>query len=119
MFLLALLGVPFAYLVVVVTLAIRNDPRGLGLSLLFFAASIASGVWSILQSRSSTAGLGFLAIPLIGGLSGFLGLAFGRWRGSPEPVRKGMAWVALAGALLIVSFNIAQGAQTRTKNRVR
>jgi hypothetical protein len=30
-----------------------------------------------------------------------------------------MAWVALAGALMLVSFNIAQGAQTRTKNRVR
>ena len=34
MFLLALLGLPFAYLVVVVTLAIRNDPRGLGQTIL-------------------------------------------------------------------------------------
>lgn len=119
MFFLILFGLPSAYLVVLVTLAIKNDPRGLGLSLFFFAASIASGVWAIHQSRSSTAGLGFLGIPLIGGLGGFLGLAFGRWRRSPKPVRKGLAWVALAGALLLLSFNITEGAQTRTMNRAR
>jgi hypothetical protein len=116
---LALLGIPCAYLAVVVALVFKSDPRGLGLSLLFFAASVATGVWAILQSRSSTAAIGFLGIPLLGGLAGFLALAFGRWRTSAEPIRKGFAWVALAGALLLVSFNIAQGAQTRVRNRVR
>lgn len=119
LFLLALLGIPCAYLVVVIVLAIKRDPRGIGLSLLFFAASVATGVWAIMQSRSSTAGIGFLGIPLIGALAGFLGLAFGRYRTSTEPVRRIGAWLGLAGALLLVSFNIAQGAQTRTKNRGR
>ncbi len=119
LFLLALLGIPCAYLVVVVVLVFRGDARGIGLSLFFFAASVASGVWAILQSRSSTAGIGFLGIPLLGGLAGFLGLAFGRWRVAPEPAKKALAWVGLAGALLLVSFNIAQGAQTRARNRVR
>ncbi len=118
-FLLTLLVVPFAYLVVVVTLVIRKDPRGLGLSLLFFALSVATGAWAILQSLSSTAGIGFLGIPLIGGLAGFLGLAFGRYRASPDLGRKIVAWLGLVAALLLFSFNIAQGVQTRTKNRVR
>jgi len=115
---LALLGIPCAYLVVVAVLVFRGNARGLGLSLFFFAASIATGVWGILQSRSSTAGIAFLFIPLIGALGGFLGLAFGRWRASHEPSKKALAWVALACALLLVSFNIAQGAQTRSKNRM-
>src|SRR5205814_6064864 len=41
----------------------------------------------------------------------------GRWRSSSEPARKIGAWVGLAGALLLVVFNISQGAQTRSKNR--
>src|SRR5438105_2462240 len=119
LFLLALLGIPGAYLVIIVILVAKADPRGLGLSLFFFAASVATGVWAIMQSRSSTAGIGLLGIPLLGGLAGFLGLAFGRWRASSEPVQRGIAWVALSGALLLLGFNIAQGAQTRTRNRVR
>jgi hypothetical protein len=103
----------------VAVLVFRGDARGLGLSLFFFAASVATGAWAILQSRASTAGIGFLGIPLIAGLGGFLGLAFGRWRADQEPTKKAVAWVALVGALLLVSFNIAQGAQTRSKNRLR
>ena len=116
---LALLGIPCAYLVVVVVLVFRGHARGIGLSLFFFAAAVATGVWAILQSRSSTAGIGFLFLPLLGVLAGFLGLAFGRWRLAPEPAKRAVAWVALAGALLLVSFNLVDGAQTRVKNRVR
>jgi len=117
MFSLALIGIPIAYLVVLVGLLVRREPGGLGLSLLFFAAAVMTGVWAIDQSRSSTAGIAFLGIPLMGALGGFLGLAFGRWRSSSEPARKIGAWVGLAGALLLVSFNISQGAQTKSKNR--
>jgi hypothetical protein len=118
LFLLALLGIPCAYLVVIAVLVFRGDARGIGLSLLFFAASVATGVWAILQSKSSTAGIGFLGIPLLGGLAGFLGLAFGRYRTSPEPARRIGAWIGLTAALILVGFNIAQGAQTRAKYRV-
>lgn len=114
-----MVGLPIAYLVVLISLLVRKDPRGLGLSLLFFAASVLTGVWAITQSRSSTAGIGFLGIPMLGALAGFLGLAFGRYRTSAEPARRIGAWVGLAGALVLLSFNIAQGAQTRSKNRVR
>ena len=97
---------------------LRREPRGVGLSLLFFTAAIATGVWAILQSRASTAGIGFLGIPLLGALGGFLGLAFGRYRSSPQPIRRVGAWLGLAGALILVSFNVAQGAKTRNRNRV-
>jgi hypothetical protein len=118
-FLLGLFGVPIAYLVVLILLLIRKQPSGLGLSLFFFAVAVMTGVWAIAQSRSSTAGIGLIGIPLLGALAGFLGLAFGRYRVSAEPGRRIGAWLALTGALVLVSFNIAQGAQTRSKNRVR
>lgn len=119
-FLLALIGVPVVYLVVLARLAlIKRDPRGIGLSLLFFAVAASSGIWAITQSRSSTAGIGFLGIPFMAALGGFLGLAFGRYRSSPEPAQRVGAWVALVAGLVLISFNIGGGAQTRKKNAVR
>src|SRR3954470_6141328 len=119
MFLLLLLGIPLAYLALLIALLVRKDPRGFGLSLVFFAAAVVTGCWAIMQSRSSTAGIGFLGIPMLGGASGFLGLAFGRWRASPERTRRVGAWLALAAALLMVGYNISQGVQTRGTNAVR
>jgi hypothetical protein len=58
-------------------------------------------------------------IPLIGALAGFLGLAFGRYRSSNDRSRRIGAWLALAGAVLLVGFNITQGEKTNTKNRSR
>ena len=119
MFILALVGIPVAYLLVVVVLLFKREPRGLGLSLPFFAAAVATGVWAITQSRSSTAGIGYIGIPFMGALAGFLGLAFGRYRTAAERPRRILAWAGLAGALVLVTINIAQGAQTRKKNRGR
>jgi hypothetical protein len=113
------LGVPIAYLVVAITLLITRKPKGVALSVLFCAAAVLTGIWAITQSRSSTARIAFLGIPLVGALGGFLGLAFGRYRSSAEPARRFGAWAALAGALFLVAFNIAQGSQTKSRNRVR
>ncbi|MEA2763789.1 MAG: hypothetical protein QOK07_193 [Gemmatimonadaceae bacterium] len=118
-FLLGLVGVPIAYLVVLITLLVRRQPRGVALSVLLGAASVATGIWAITQSRSSTAGIGFLGIPLLGALGGFLGLAFGRYRPSDQPSRRLGAWAALAGALLLVAFNISQGLHAKAGNRVK
>jgi hypothetical protein len=119
MFSLLILGVPIAYLVVVLVLLIRKEPRGLELSLLFAVVSVMTGIWAINQSRSSTAGIAILGLPLMGALGGFLGLIFGRFRLSAEPSHRFGAWVGLAGALSLVAFNIASGAQERSKNRSR
>lgn len=117
--LLGLVGIPVAYLVILGTLLVKRDPRGVGASLLFFALAAGSGLWAIFQSRSSTAGIGIIGIPFIGALCGFLGLAFGRWRSSTGPNRRVAAFLALAGAVLLVAFNIREGTHTVAKNKVR
>jgi hypothetical protein len=118
-FIVLLLGIPIAYLVVLIGLLIRRQPRGIAVSLLFAALAVATGIWAIRQSRSSTAGIGFLWIPSMGAFAGFLGLLFGRFRASTNPGNRIGSWVGLAGVLFLVSFNIAQGFQTRAKNQGR
>jgi len=115
----ALLGVPIAYLVVLVTLLARRSPRGIGVSILFCVLAAGTAYWSITQSRSSTAGIGFISLPFIGALGGFLGLAFGRWRASTEPGGSVGAFIGLAGAVLLVAFNIREGTRIMGKNQVR
>jgi hypothetical protein len=118
-FFLALLGLPIAYLAVLVILLLRKEPRGVWLSVSFAVAAAMTDLWAIEQSRSSTAGIAILGLPLLGALGGFLGLAFGRYRTSTDASRRIGAWLGLAGALLLVAFNIAQGKQEKSKNRGR
>jgi hypothetical protein len=118
-FVLLLVGIPVAYLVVLATALIRKEWRGTGLSVLFVAIAVITGLWSIKQSRSSTAALGLFVIPLIGALGGFLGLAFGRYRNSNDRSQRIGSWLALAGAVLLIGFNITQGQQTNAKNQSR
>jgi hypothetical protein len=112
-------GVPVAYLVVLITLLARRQVKVVGLSVLFFAATVAAAIWAIDQSRSSTAGIAFLALPMLGAFGGFLGLAFGSYRSSAEPAHRAGAWAALAAALLLVVYVVNDGFKTKTKNRVR
>ena len=118
-FLSWIFAIPLAYLATLIWLLIKRDSRGLGLSLLFFAATLFAGAWAITQSRASTAGIGFLLLPLTGAVAGFFGLAFGRWRNADESVRKVIAWLGLAGAVALVVLNIVQGVQTIAKNKTR
>lgn len=118
-FFLLIFGAPIAYAVVLLTLAVRREWRGLGLSLLFAAVAVISAVWAMDQSRSSTRGLAFLGFPLMATLGGFLGLAFGRYRTSTDISRRIASWLGLAAALALIWFNISGGFKERTKNRGR
>jgi hypothetical protein len=118
-FFLAIFGAPVAYLVVLLRLLVRKDPRGLALSFLFAAAVVMSAVWAMDQSRSSTRGLAFLGFPLMATLGGFLGLAFGRYRTSTDLSRRIGAWLGLAGALALIGFNISGGIKETSKNSGR
>lgn len=72
--------------------------------------------WSILQSRSSTAAIGFLLLPfygLIAALGGLL-LAVGRKKHSRMQASIGGLLV-----LAVLSFHIASGLSTRSKNQQR
>jgi hypothetical protein len=55
----------------------------------------------------------------MGALGGFLGLAFGRWRSSPEHTHSLAAFFGLAGAVLLVAFNVREGTRTVAKNELR
>jgi hypothetical protein len=118
-FFLVIFGAPIAYAVVLLTLAVRREWRGLALSLLFAAAVVMSAVWAMDQSRSSTRGLAFLGFPLMAALGGLLGLAFGRYRTSSDVSRRIGAWLGLAGTLALIGFNISGGLKEKTKNRGR
>jgi hypothetical protein len=119
MFMLALIGVPIVYVVVVVMLAIRKDALAIGVSVLFAAAVAASTVWSIRQSLSSTAALGYLVLPSVSALAGLFGAAFARWRTSPDVARRIGAWLGLAGGLILVTLNMTAGAKTRARESAR
>lgn len=118
-FLLGLVILPLVYLIILAGLLFNRDRRGVALSLLFAVIAVVTAIWAISQSRSSTAGIGIIGIPMLGALAGFLGLAFARWRTSAEPLHRVGAWVALAAFLLLVSFNIARGGQEKARNRSR
>jgi len=118
-FFLALIGIPIAYVVVLIGMLFRRDARGIGVSLLFGAVAAATGMWAIFQSRSSTAGIAIIGIPMTAAFAGFLGLAFGRLRTSTNPTHRIGAWAGLAAVLLLVSYNISQGLQTKSKNQGR
>lgn len=119
MFILGLIGIPVAWLALLISLEIRKSPRGVALSVLFFALAAGSAYWAITQSRSSTAGIGMIGLPFIGAIGGFLGLAFGRWRSSTSAGRSVGALLGLGGAVLLVAFNIREGTKTVEKNKVR
>jgi hypothetical protein len=119
MFLLALIGVPIVYLAVVVMLAIRKDALAIAVSLLFACAVAATMIWSIRQSLSSTAALGYLGLPSLSALAGLLGAAFARWRTSAARARRIGAWLGLAGGLILVTLNLTGGTRTRAKENSR
>ena len=116
---LGLIGAPIAYLIVLVNLLVQKDRKGIGVSLLFAALAVGTAYWSIIQSRSSTAGIGILGLPLMLALGGLLGLAFGRWRASTHGFRSVGALLSLGGAVLLIAFNIREGWKTIGKNEIQ
>lgn len=118
-FFLGLIAVPIAYLVIIVTLLAKRTARGVGVSLLFCALAAGSAYWAIMQSRASTAGIGIIGLPFIGSLGGLAGLAFGRWRSSPEHTHSVAAFLGLGGAVVLIAFNVREGIRTQTKNTSR
>ncbi len=118
-FRLALAAVPIAYVIVLINLLVRREPKGIVASALFAVAAVATGLWAITQSRSSTAPIGALTLPLLGAIAGFLGLIFGRYRSSPRASQRIGAWAALVVVVLLISRGVMQGEQTKSKNRGR
>src|SRR5256714_1362292 len=100
-------------------LTFKRDVRGVPLSLLLFALTILVGWWDITRSRSSTAGIGFLFLPLIAAVAGFGGLAFRRWRRSTSGPQLIGAWVGLVCGIGVIVITLVEGRKTVAHNRVR
>jgi hypothetical protein len=114
-----LLAIPLAYLATLVMLTFKRDVRGVALSLVLFALTILADWWDITRSRSSTAGIGFLFLPLTAAIAGFGGLAFARWRRSTNILQIIGAWVGLVCSVGLIAITLIEGRKTISKNRVR
>ncbi len=118
-FLSPLFLIPLAYLIVLVVLIFKRDPRGIGFSLLCFAVFLLAGAWAITRSRASTAGIGFLFLPAEAAIGGFLGLVFARLRRSTLARERISGWLALSVFVLLIGLVVWSGAKTIAVNKSR
>jgi hypothetical protein len=114
-----LLLLPAIFLGVVVWLFVKGSwaiaLQGLG----FAAVGFAATVWAINQSRSSTAGIGYLGVPFAASVVGFLGVIQGAaMSGDRTRWRRVISFAAFALMLVFVSFVIRQGLETRERNAI-
>jgi len=84
-----------------------------------FLAAFAAGWWDIAQSRSSTAGIGFVFLPGLATLAGLLGVAGVGLSLSRDRVARLLGAAAYAAAALIIAFELVDGAATIRRNRAR
>jgi hypothetical protein len=111
--------VPLVYLGLLGWLGAAGKRQGILVSLACFAATLAAGVWGIFQSRSSTAAIGLIFLPVIAGAAGLLGLAYGRSRASAHwPVRR-LGRLALLGAVALPGAEVANGLSSIQRNARR
>jgi hypothetical protein len=117
--LLTLLLLPLAYVVMLAVLWTTRRREALALSLAVFVGTLAAGAWAILQSRSSTAGIGFIFLPILATVAGGLVLAFGASRRSNHGALRVLGVVALASALVPAASELINGRRTIERNAVR
>ena len=117
--LLTLLLLPLAYVVALAVLSITRRREALALSLAVFAGTLVAGAWAILQSRSSTAAIGFIFLPILATVAGGLVLAFGASRRATNSALRVLGVVALAAALVPVVAELVNGWRTIERNAVR
>jgi hypothetical protein len=83
--------------------------------------AIAAGVewWAIAQSRSSTAGIGFLFLPLFAAMVGFLSIGFVVTRRSNARSARWAGVIMGAAAALLIAQGLFDGLRTIERNRAR
>jgi hypothetical protein len=115
----ALLVLPVAFVVFEIIHLRKGNRMAAGIGVLCFALALATGAWSILQSRSSTAGIGFLFLPLMASGAGLLGLGFGVVRESAATSATTLAWLFAAVAAIAIVMPVVGGVQTVRRNASR
>jgi hypothetical protein len=117
--LLTILVLPIAYLASLVALIVRRRRDGVMLSLLVFGVTIAAGAWSIMQSRSSTASIGFIFLPTLGSVAGGLALAYGATRRAGDRMLRMIGIIALLASAAPAVIALRGGRETTAKNQRR
>jgi hypothetical protein len=117
--LVTLLLLPLMYAAALFTLWINRRRESLGLSLALFGVTIAVGYWAILQSRSSTAAIGVIFLPILASASGALVLAYGALRRSQHALWRGLGLLALLAATAPAAIEINGARRTRELNARR
>lgn len=113
------LFLPLVLIILWISAFARKRRRGLFLSLLFFGGTMTIGIWSIFQSRSSTAGIGILFMPFYAAISGSFAWGFAQLNNSSDVKRKFFSWVLLGLGTSVSVYLIYSGFQTRAKNAER
>ena len=114
-----LLLIPILLLVAALILFFMRKRRGVGLAVIFFATTIAAGLWTIMQSRSSTAAVGILFLPMVAVLPGFLAWAFRNLQVSANAGLRMLGWLCLAGACAVMVAILYEGGKTIALNKSR
>ena len=116
---LLMLAVLPVFVIGMVKLFVAKRRNGLGLALIFFALTVATGFWAISKSRSSTAAIGIIFLPFYGSIAGVLGWAFGNLKDSAKWLMRLLGWVCLLGAAGIVVLLLVDGNKTVQRNAQR
>jgi hypothetical protein len=116
LFLSPFLLLPILCLVVWSTLAVRRRWTAVSFSVAMCAATLIAGFWSILQSRSSTAGIGLLFLPGVASLSALPAAAFAAWRVSTRRGMRAASLVALIASIVAPTAVVFSGFENRAKN---
>jgi hypothetical protein len=110
---------PIGFVVAAVVLLARRQFQSVLAGCLFAAAAVAITIWSIKQSHSSTAGIGYIGVPFIGSIAGLLGLAFGASLRTDRTQEKLGGALALLAAFVLGGVILKGGIETRDRNIVR
>ena len=117
--LLTVLGLPLAYVVAVVVLIFRRRGVDVGISVVVAGITIAAGSWAILQSRASTAGIGFVFLPTLAALAGGLALAYSASRRARSGVLRLLGVTALLASGVPAALALRDGVRTIARNAHR
>jgi hypothetical protein len=117
--LVTLVALPIAYLAWLVALAVKRRGAEVGWSLLASAVTIAAGAWAILQSRASTAAIGFIFLPVLGCAAGSLVLAYLESRRTSNPWLRMLGVAALVAAGVSVAATVRGGRSSIARNQSR
>jgi hypothetical protein len=114
-----LLLIPTSFLLVAVILFVMRKRRGVVMAVIFFALAIVVGLWAIMQSRSSTAAIGMIFLPMVAVLAGVLAWAFRNLQVSRNAGLRFVAWTCLVSACAVIAAMVYQGGKTIALNKTR